>query len=110
MINLAYLVFFYILLGEVVLFLLITLPTPAGFKSKIVRSFMGSNIRSSLMWVHLALCVLAGLFFLDLAQTEVNYVNEKDRLRSLGNGHVGTGKYFLMQRLEWVSFRIKSKE
>lgn len=91
MINLAYLVFFYILIAEVILFLLITLPTPAGFKSKVVRSFMGSGLRSSLMWVHLALCILAGLFFLDLAQTEVNYVTEKDRLRSLGNGHVGTG-------------------
>lgn len=69
MINLAYLAFFYILLGEVILFLLLTFPTPAGFKSKLVRSFMGSNFKSSLMWVHLALCIFAGLFFLDLAQT-----------------------------------------
>lgn len=96
MINLAYLVFFYILLAEVVLFLLLTLPTPPGFKSKLVRAFMGSGIRSSLMWVHLALCVLAGLFFLDLAQTEVNYGVEKDRLREMGNGHVGTGNCHLM--------------
>lgn len=81
MINLAYIAFLYILIAEMILFLLLTLPTPAGFKSALVRSFMGSNIRSTLMWVHLALCILAGLFFLDLAQTEVNYAAEKDRLR-----------------------------
>lgn len=43
------------------------------------------------MWVHLALCCLAGIFFWDLAQTEINYVEEKDRLRQMGAGHVGTG-------------------
>jgi hypothetical protein len=81
MINLAYIAFTYILIGEVIIFLLLTLPTPAGFKSALVRQFMGSNLRSKLMWVHLALCILAGVFFLDLAQTEVNYAAEKDRLR-----------------------------
>jgi hypothetical protein len=73
MINLAYIVFFYILIVEVIIFLLLTLPTPPGFKSKLVKAFMGSQLRSSLMWVHLALCALAGLFFLDLAQTEINF-------------------------------------
>lgn len=91
MINLAYIVFTYILVAEVIVFLLLTLPTPSGLKATLVRTFMGSNLRSNLMWVHLALCCLAALFFLDLAQTEVNYVAEKDRLRELGNGHVGTG-------------------
>lgn len=69
MINLAYIGFTCILIGEVIIFLLLTLPTPAGFKSAFVRKFMGSNFRSKLMWVHLALCVLAGIFYLDLAQT-----------------------------------------
>lgn len=91
MINLAYIAFSYLLIAEVLVFLLLTLPTPPGFKSVLVRSFMGSKLKSMLMWVHLALCVLAGLFFLDLAQTEINYAAEKDRLRELGNGHVGTG-------------------
>ena len=37
MINLAYIVFFYILIVEVIIFLLLTLPTPLGFKSKLVN-------------------------------------------------------------------------
>lgn len=69
MINLAYIVFTYILIGEVILFLLVTLPSPAKFKATLVRSFMGSNLRSNLMWVHLALCCLAAVFFFELAQT-----------------------------------------
>lgn len=70
MINLAYIVFVYILVGEVIIFLLLTLPTPSTFKSKLIRSFMGSGLRSSLMWVHLAMCVLAGIFFIELVQYE----------------------------------------
>lgn len=77
MIHLAYVAFTYLLLAEVVVFLLLTLPTPPGLKSSMVRVFMGSRLRNSLMWVHLALCILAGVFFLDLAQTEVNYQLEK---------------------------------
>ena len=69
MINLIYIVFGYILLFEVVLFLLLALPTPHGFKGKIVRAVLGSKIMSKLMWVHLALCIIAGVFYADLQQS-----------------------------------------
>ena len=91
MINLAYIAFIYILLGEVVIFLLLVFPTPSTFKSKLIRAFMGSDLRSTLMWVHLAMCIFAGLFFLDLIQSEIIYAAELEDLRGRSNGQVGTG-------------------
>lgn len=75
MINIAYIVFLYILLIEVIIFFVLTFPTPSSFKSKLIRTFMGSNLRRKLMWVHLAMCIFAGLFYLDLIQTETLSAN-----------------------------------
>lgn len=69
MINLAYIVFVWILAAEVILFLLLTLPTPVAFKARLIRAFMWSQVRNTLKWVHLAMCVLAGIFFFELVQT-----------------------------------------
>lgn len=52
---------------------------------------MGSDLRSTLMWVHLAMCIFAGLFFLDLIQSEIIYAAELEDLRGRSNGQVGTG-------------------
>lgn len=57
MINLAYIVFVWILVAEVILFLLLTLPTPVAFKARLIRAFMWSQVRNTLKWVHLAMCV-----------------------------------------------------
>lgn len=69
MINIVYVIFFYLLIAEVVLFLLLTLKTPDSFKSKIVKKLHGSDFKSSLIWMHLALSIFAALFFLDLSHT-----------------------------------------
>lgn len=42
------------------------------------------------MWAHLGLCALAGVFLLDLAQTEGIYSRDRDRIRMLGNGNLGS--------------------
>lgn len=91
MIHLAYIILGYILLFESVLFLLLALPTPQGFKGRVVRAVLGSKLMSSLMWVHLALCIIAGMFYAELQQTENLYNAEKETLRIKGTGHVGTG-------------------
>lgn len=94
MINLVYIAFLYALVGEVVIFLLLTLPTPQSWKSKLAYAFMGSNLRSSLMWVHFAMCVFAGIFFFELVQEEIGYVSEIEKLRQEATGQVGAGNLF----------------
>lgn len=69
MINLAYIILGYILLFEVALFLLFSLPTPFKFKGKVVKALLGSRIMSTLMWVHLGLCIIAVMFYADLQQS-----------------------------------------
>ena len=69
MIHLAYIILGYILLFEVVVFLLLTLPTPQGFKGRVVRALLGSKLMSILMWVHLGLCIIAAMFYAELMQT-----------------------------------------
>ena len=63
MINFAYIILGYILIFEVVLFLLLTLPLPQGIKGRFVRALLGSKIMSMLLWLHLGLCIIAAMFF-----------------------------------------------
>ena len=69
MINFAYIILSYILIVEVVLFLLLALPTPKKVKGKIVRGIFGSKFMSKLLWVHLGLCIIAAMFYAELQQT-----------------------------------------
>jgi hypothetical protein len=63
MINLAYITFLWVLVAEAIIFLLLTLPTPANYKARIIQAFMWSRTRAILLWVHLGMCVLASIFF-----------------------------------------------
>jgi hypothetical protein len=92
MINFAYFFFFYLLIAEIVMFLLLILPASPGFNSKLVRAMTGTRFRRTLLCFHLGLSGAAGLFLLDLRQTEQIYRRERSSLSLLGNGHFGSGK------------------
>lgn len=86
----AYTIMMYILIVEVVAFLLLALPTPPKIKGKLVRAIINSKIMSKLLWVHLGLCIIAGIFFADLNTTENKYVIEKSRFKETA-GITGSG-------------------
>ena len=69
MIELVYVIFFWFLLFEVALFLLLNMPTPHGIKGKIARFLTTNKTVWFLMKVHLAACILAAFFFFDLNET-----------------------------------------
>ena len=89
MIDAIYFVFFWLLVIEVILFVFISLPLPDRFKRKVVNTLTQSKFMNLLLKIHLGSCVLAGLFFLDLYQTEKVYTDEKERLKQEGHGHTG---------------------
>jgi hypothetical protein len=59
----------YILMFEVGVFLFFSLPIPGVVKKKIVRVLLGSKFMRFVMWVHLGLCIIAGLFYFELTQS-----------------------------------------
>jgi len=65
MFDLVYSVFFMILLLEVGLFLFMNLPTPKGWKGKIVKFLNTNKSIKTIMKVHLGCCLLSAIFFMD---------------------------------------------
>ena len=77
MIDAVYLIFFWLLVLEVIIFFIISMPLPDRFKRKVVNTVTQSQLMNIILKIHLGSCVLAGLFFLDLYQTERKYTDEK---------------------------------
>ena len=98
MIHLAYIVMGYILLAEVIIFLILTLPTPHGVKAKIVKVILNSKVIKIGQWIFLGLCIVSGVFYAELHQTENLYNTEKESLRLKGSGHIGTCNYSFIQK------------
>lgn len=69
MIEFIYIIFFWFLILEVTVFVLLNIPTPHGFKGKIVRFLTTNKTVWMIMKIHLAACIIAAFFFFDLNQT-----------------------------------------
>lgn len=93
MIDLTYTIFGFILLFKVFLFLLLSIPTPKKFRGKLIGLLVGSKFMSTLLWIDVGLCILAGIFYGDLMSTESLYTAQKDLMRSKGDGHAGSGNH-----------------
>ena len=105
MIDAVYVVFFWILVVEVAIFCFINLPTPRGWKGKLINFLTSSTKMRTFMKIHFGLCLLAGLFFLDLSGTENHFQAEKHKLKNEGHGHMGAGTFPLIFRVEnWMAF------
>jgi hypothetical protein len=109
MLDIIFPIFAYILAIEVILFLFLTLPFPKRFKAKIVKTVLGSSVMRKVMWLHLAICIVAGLFYADLQQSEKLFLTEKDLLRRKGDGHIGTGKSinYVEARVSFLSYQVQ---
>lgn len=91
MIEAVYVVFFWILVLEVIVFCFLNMPTPRGWKSKVIKVLTTSATVKTLMKIHLGCCLLAGLFFYDCYRTENMFQEEKHKLKYEGHGHMGSG-------------------
>ena len=91
MIDAIYILFFWLLIFEVILFLILALPFPDTLRRKIVNTFTKTSVMTFILRLHLGACILAALFFVDLYQTENMYTEEKNRLKLEGHGHTGSG-------------------
>lgn len=78
MIDLTYTIFGFILLLKVSLFLLLSIPTPQKFRGKLISLLIGSKFMTTLLWIDIGLCILAGIFYGDLMSTETLYTSQKD--------------------------------
>lgn len=87
--------FFWILVGEVVFFAILNLPTPKGSKGRIVNFLATNRIIGYVLLAHLGCCIIAAFFYWDLHHEEVFYSAEKDKLRMDAQRHIGTGKHGL---------------
>ena len=77
MFELIYTLFFYVLILEVLVFLLLNLPTPHGWKSVIIRFINTNKHVRTVMRAHLGLCLIAGFFLYDCYRQENKYHTEK---------------------------------
>ena len=73
MLELVYILFFWILVIEVAIFSFLNLPSPRGWKGAVVK-FLNTNpnIRKFLK-IHLWLCIIALVFFFDSYTSEAKY-------------------------------------
>lgn len=69
MIEAVYYVFFWILIFEVAVFCFLNLPTPRGWKGKIVNFLTTSKAMNMIMKIHLGCCFLAAIFYYDCHTT-----------------------------------------
>lgn len=77
MLDIIFPILAYILFFEIIVFLLLTLPLPHRFKAKIIKVVIGSKAMKKVLWVHLGICIIAGMFYADLQQSETLYGKEK---------------------------------
>jgi hypothetical protein len=68
MIEIVYVVFFWALIIETVLFIFLNIPSPTGVKGKIVNFLTTHRYVTFVMYLHLIFCILAAFFYLDLSQ------------------------------------------
>ena len=105
-----YIGFFWVLVIEVVIFILLNAPTPRGFKGKVLNFLSNNKIIGYVMYLHLAFCALALFFYLDLANEEKFFTTEKERLRTNVEHNLGYGTHLSIIRTEeWSPFVYDSE-
>jgi hypothetical protein len=77
MFEIIYSLFFFVLVAEVLIFLFLTLPTPKGWKGKVV-DFLNTNPSvQNIRKAHLGFCVVAGLFLWDSISISTKFLQNK---------------------------------
>ena len=81
MFEIVFRAFFYLMVGEVVIFVFLNLPFPKAWKAGIFRMVSESNYIKTFLKVQLLLCILAGVFYYDMAKQERHYITQKNKLK-----------------------------
>lgn len=95
MFEVIFIAFFLLMVAEVLLFLFLNLPFPKSWKSAIFRKVAESESLKTFLKVQLLLCILAGLFYMDMSSQEQNYASQKHKLRTKSS--FGAGNHSSMQ-------------
>lgn len=82
MFELIYSIFFLVLIAEVVIFLFLTLPTPKGWKGKVVNFLNTNHSVQYLRKVHLGFCVIAALFLWDSLSNTAKFKDNREQARA----------------------------
>jgi hypothetical protein len=69
MIEAIYAIFFWILVLEVLVFMFLNMPTPRGWKAKVIKFLIHNKTLKTIMKIHLGCCFIAALFFYDCYRT-----------------------------------------
>ncbi len=81
MFDVIYSLFFVVLLAEVFVFLFLTLPTPKGWKGKVVNFLNTSSSVQYLRKAHLGFCLIAALFLWDSTSNTAKFLENKNLAR-----------------------------
>lgn len=71
--ELLYLVLVGVIISEVFVFILLSLPSPPGFKGSIAELLARSRKTQIFLLTHLSFCLIAGLLFADCYRMEEKY-------------------------------------
>ncbi len=69
----VYILFFWILVLEVILFSFLNLPSPRGWKGAVVKFLNTNKGIKKFLKVHFWLCIIALVFFFDAYSSEQKY-------------------------------------
>lgn len=94
MFELIYTGFFFLLVLEVILFLFLNLPTPKGWKGKIICFLNQNKSVKNIMRIHLGCCLIAGLFLVDCYQLGNKFKKDKKALKKKDS--MASGKSILI--------------
>ncbi len=73
MYEMVYPVFFWILVFEVFVFCLLNMPTPRGWKGKMIYFLTNSKMIKSIVMCHLIIIFLAVFFYIDANSQEKHF-------------------------------------
>jgi hypothetical protein len=90
MFEVAYSLFTFILLFEVLVFLFLNLPTPRGWKAVIIRFIATNKIVKVVLKVQYCIAIVAAIFFIDCWRLENKYDAEKVLVKAKDSYAAGT--------------------
>lgn len=78
MFEIIYNIFLIVLIAEVIVFLFLTLPSPKGWKAKVINFLNTSPSVQYIRKIHLGLCVITALFLWDSYSSAAKYRENKE--------------------------------
>ena len=94
MFEVAYSLFFFVLMAEVTFFLFLNVPTPRGWKAVVVKFLNTNPTVKTILRAQIGLCLIAALFLVNCQSQERRYMAEKHSVREKDS--YASGRYDMM--------------